>query len=126
MIITKKGTVKQKLAMTAIFRMWMPAAKKVRKVAQMGKEALKEKNEKRRKAAENMEEEARNNHTAKQWEIMRRMGGTNRGPKKRKMDVPLTEYPDANEWLKHLQQEGKNGGCKARNKRGLRGTEKRR
>jgi uncharacterized C2H2 Zn-finger protein len=44
---------------------------------------------------------------------MRRMGGTNRGPKKRKLDVPLTEYPDANEWLKHLQQEGKNGGCRA-------------
>ena len=44
---------------------------------------------------------------------MRRMGGTNRGPKKRKLDVPLTEYPDANEWLKHLQQEGTNGGCKA-------------
>jgi hypothetical protein len=59
------------------------------------------------KAAEDMERAVRNNDTTKQREIMRRMGGTNRGPKKRKLDVPLTEYPDANEWLEHLQQEGK-------------------
>jgi hypothetical protein len=44
---------------------------------------------------------------------MRRMGGTNRGPKKRKLNVPLTEVPDANEWAAHFAQEGKDGGCKA-------------
>jgi hypothetical protein len=42
------------------------------------------------------------------------MGGTNRGPKKMKLDVPITEYPDAEEWLKHLQQAGKDGGCRAK------------
>jgi hypothetical protein len=34
-------------------------------------------------------------------------------PKKKEIGCALTEYPDANEWLGHLQQEGKNGGCKA-------------
>jgi hypothetical protein len=60
-----------------------------------------------------MEEAVRVNDNSNHWEIMRRMGGTKRGPKKRKRDVPLSEYPDTGEWLKHLQQEGKEGGCTA-------------
>jgi hypothetical protein len=91
--------------------MWVTAARKVRKEAQMVNEAKKEKKERRRKAGEELEKAVRINDTAMMWEIMRKMGGTNRGPKKRKLDVPLTEYPDAEEWLRQLQQEGKDGGC---------------
>jgi hypothetical protein len=50
------------------------------------------------------------------WETMRRMGGTNRVPRKRKLNVPLTECPDANEWGAHMAQDGKDGGCKATDK----------
>ena len=113
MIMTKRGGIRERHMKLAILRMWMTAAKKVRKEKQKEKEASKDRKETKTRQAMEMEEAEACNNTARMWEIMRAMGGTNRGPRRRKLDVPLTEYPDAEEWLKHLQQEGKNGGCKA-------------
>ena len=80
----------------------------------MNKEASNDKKEKKARQAKEMEEAVACNDTTRMWEIMRLMGSTNRGPRRRKLDVPLTEFPDADEWLKHLQQEGKDGACKAK------------
>jgi uncharacterized protein with von Willebrand factor type A (vWA) domain len=113
MIMTKRGGIRERHMKLAILRMWMTAAKKVREEKQMNKEASNDKKEKKTRQAQEMEEAEATNNTARMWEIMRAMGSTNRGPRRRKLDVPLTEFPDADEWLKHLQQEGKDGGCKA-------------
>ncbi len=113
LIQTKYGYLRKEGMQRAIFQMWITAARKLRIEKQLNYDRNNCQEEKRKAEAMELEEDEKKNNTAGMWETMRKMGGTNRGPKKRKMNVPLTEVPDADEWAAHLAQEGKDGGCKA-------------
>ena len=113
LIQTKYGHIRKEGIQRAILQMWITAARKLRIEKQINHERKNGNNEKRKAEAIELEENEKKGNTAGMWETMRKMGGTNRGPKNRKMNVPLTEVPDADEWAAHLAQEGKDGGCKA-------------
>ncbi len=57
MIMTKRGGIRERHMKLAILKMWMTAAKKVRKEKQMNKEASNDKKEKKTRQAQEMEKQ---------------------------------------------------------------------
>ena len=49
---------------------------------------------------------------ASMWELTRRLAGTQRGPRKRRLNVPPAEVPSTGEWGEYLAKTGPEGGCR--------------
>ncbi len=96
-------------------KVWTTAARLVRTSKKMRAMANKEKKERNTNLTNALEDAEKRGDAAEQYRIMRLMGGTNRGPKKRKMNVPLADEPTAQEWAEHNKQKGVEGGCSAHN-----------
>ena len=51
---------------------------------------------------------------AEMWSSARRLAGTQRGPRRRRLNVPAAETPSTGEWAAHLGKAGPEGGCRGR------------
>ena len=111
LIGTKFGHFRENAMLRCIFTMWRPAARAVRIDKQLNHIAKKERERKRDIHIKDLEQCIANKDEAGKYHCMRVLGGAFRGPKKRKLNVPLTEYPTVEEWESRMSQKGIEGGC---------------
>lgn len=113
-IETKSGVVLRKMDMLKLIILQWRTIKNINGAQRQYRKLRRQKiKEMCNEALVNLQNAKKKNDAGEMWKIMRTLGGKNRGPKKRKFNVPMVENPTIEEWIEHLKQPGKEGGCEA-------------